>query len=318
MSTYTWGYLINTFLVATEGSYRLALRMGNDHMAALNADSANPQIAPLIPIFQPLNDALAKAYGAWLAQGGDQLGDTVQVNLLYKTLSSTNAKAWDNQIQVVYADTTSDYKKLMPNHRIPFQQGPQTLRMAALNALSSNLSGILPLAATKTSVDDFISQINDAFNTQKTAIKSTGNSSIVVEQARVAVCQQIFGNYGNLLSLNQADPLSIGHYFPIKYVRTSDQVFFTHLLKPLAVHNIAKHEFAATDQLKLTTNTPASVQIYNASQKGGASTGNGVTVAGNSTLTFTADKLGDIVNNHFPIITNLDKNLEADFDLEFL
>jgi hypothetical protein len=318
MSEYIWSFVINPFLTATEDSYRLAIKMSADYLASLKADGTNPAIEPLIVIYEPLDTALQNSYNTWQAQGGSQTGDTLQVKLLIKTLSGQKAKTWDNAIQVVFPDDTTDYQRLMSRHRMPFQHGTQQQRISAVSALKTNLNGIVPLAAVETDVTNFLQSIQDALNAQKASIKSTGNFSGAVEAARIAACTQIFGDYGTLLSQNPANPTSISHYFPVKYIHDHTQVFFTKQLSVGQVYTIAKHTLAATDQLRITVNNAAGIQIYPAAKKDTPNTHTGMAFVGNSTTTISASQLGDIENLHELMAANNDANLQADFDLEFL
>jgi hypothetical protein len=318
MSTYTWSFLKNPFLDATEHNYQLAVKMSADYLASLQADKTNPQIAPLIVIYAPLDKKLSQANSNWAAQGGTQQSDTLQLKLLLKSLGGTKAKAWDIAVQAVFADTTMEYKALFPHHRIPFYSSTQSDRIKAVSALSTNLAGIVPLEAVKTDVDAFLTSIQDAITGQKTSIKTTGNFSQLVEDARTAACTQIFGDYGTLLSQNAGNPTAIGKYFPIKYIHDHAQIFFTKLLNVGQVYTVAKHTFGPTDQVTVTTNSAASIQLYAALKKDTPNTKTGMAFAGNTKTTIFASQLGDIANFHELMAANNDPNLQADFDIEFL
>ena len=127
-----WGFIQNPFLIATEGSYRLAVRISLYHFAAISKMAGDPFFDALIASFSPLNTALQDAYNTWKAKGGTQQGQTLQLKQLLSLLSSTKIKGWDIAIQNVFSDTTAEYKALLPNHRGPFQLGSQDDRIAAV------------------------------------------------------------------------------------------------------------------------------------------------------------------------------------------
>lgn len=318
MIAYVWSYIINTFLVATKSSYKLAVRIAKDHDAALFAGKADADINAMYLIFHPLYLQMQSTYEAWLAQGGTQSGETLSLQLLLKQLSSNKIKIWDLAVQVLYDSASAGYKKLFPNHRIPFQSGSQDDRIAAVGALSTNLIGIVPLAATATDVDNFLVQLKDARSAQQLAIKNTGNFSTQCENARIAMCKNMFGNYGRMVGKFEDDPSVIVPYFPIKYIRTSNQIYFTHAIKAGGKHVVVKHKFQPTDMLTITTNTAADLKVYLGLSKDDAGGSLFITVPGNSTVTVSAAQLGNVLNNSYLIVVNLSTTIAADYDIEFL
>ena len=318
MSEYIWSHLVNPFLSATKSSFKLAVRIAKDHDAALFAGKADPDINDNYIAFHPIYLLLLSTYEAWLAQGGTQSGETLSLQLLLKQLSRTKAKQWDTAVQVEFESSTSEYKKLFPNHRTPFQTGSQDDRIAAVSALSTNLIGIVPLAATATDVNNFLILLKDARTLKLAAAKTTGNYSTLCENARIAMCKKMFGNLGRLIGLNEDDPTVIAPLFPIKYIRTVDQIFFTHGIKAGGKHIVVKHKFQPTDMLTITTNTAADVKIFLGQSKDDTGGSLFITVPGNSTVTVSAAQLGDVLNNSYLIVVNLNSTIAADYDIEFL
>ena len=74
-----WIYLINPMLVATDNSYRMAVRISTWHDSALLAASADPYFLALYNIYHPLHLALVERYDAWRAQIGLQQGATLNL-----------------------------------------------------------------------------------------------------------------------------------------------------------------------------------------------------------------------------------------------
>ena len=318
MKQITWNYVINTFLVATIGSYRLAVRIAKDHNDALFAGKADPAINAQYLIFHPLYLNMQSTYDLWHAQGGTQSGETLGLQLLLKKLSHTKISDWDIDIQVIYKRNSPEYKKLLPHYRVPFQSGTQDQRLTALAGLSTNLTGIAALAAVKTDVDAFQVDLTTGQDVQHVAFKTTGNQNELVEAARVAMCNKMFGNYGRLLAINEDNPPAITKYFPIKFIHSYHQIFFMHTLKPDAKYKVVKHTFVATDPLSITTTTEAAIRVYISDGGDGDYSTHGVLVAGNSTVTIEAAALGDLVSNKILMVQNESHNLNAEFEIEFL
>ena len=318
MSDYVWSYVINTFLVATRSSFKLAVRIAKDHDAALFAGKSDAEINAMYLVFHPLYLQLLATYEAWVAQGGTQSGETLSLQLLLKELSKSKAKNWDIAVQVVFDSKSVEYKKLFPNHRTPFQIGSQDDRIAAVSALSTNLIAITSLATVATSVNSFMILLKDARSVHESSMKKTGNLSTDCENARIAMCKKIFGNYGRLIGIHEDEPTLVLPYFPIKYIRSSNQVFFTHSIKPGGKYVVVKHKFSPNDRITITTNTAAGIKIFLGLTKDDTGALVFVTLEGNSSITITASLLGAVDTNSYLIVQNMDPAIVADYDIEFL
>jgi len=316
MLSTVWSALINTFLSVTSTSYRLAIKIAKAHDVALNAAKADPEIGAMYTAFHPLYINLNNAYTVWQTQRGSQHGETVAFESSIATLSSQKVAAWDVAAQVVYNKHSSDYAKLFPNNRTPFQNGSQNNRIAAVAALSGALTGIVPLAAVKTDVDAFLSEITSAQNTQHDALNSTLMQSGAVEDARVAVCVKMFGNYGRLVGKYEESLMKVADFFPLKYLRQSHQIFFTRIIKPGVVHTIVKHTFATPDSVIVDINSAATGRIFLSDTKDDKSLTKGVAFAANSHQIFPIASLGNIATATYLIIVNTDANINLDYDVE--
>ena len=316
MLTTVWSFLINTFLVVTGSSYRLAIKIAKAHDTALHGVKGDAEITAMYAVFHPLYLSLNNAYIVWQTQKGSQHGETVAFESNTATLSSDKAADWDVAIQAHFHRKSSDYAKLFPNHRLPFQHGSQNNRIAAIATLSGALTGIVPLAAVKTDVDAFLAEITLAQDTQHDAKNSTLNLSGAVEDARVAMCVKMFGNYGRLVGKFEDDLSQVAAFFPIKYLRSSHQVFFTRTIKPGAIHTIVKHTFDTPYSVIVDANTAEGGRIFLSDNKNDQSLTKGVTFVGNSHNTFPIALLGNITTDTYLIIINTDPNINLDYDVE--
>jgi len=318
MKQLTWNFIINTFLVATVGSYRLAVRIAKDHNDALFAGKADPEINAMYLIFHPIYLSMQNAYDLWHAQGGTQSGETLGLNLLMKQLSHTKISDWDIDIQAIYKRKTPEYKKLLPHNRTPFQIGSQDNRITAVAALSKNLTGIPALTALKTDVDAFKIELTTGQDVKNVSFKTTDNHSEAVEEARVAMCNKMFGNYGRLLGINEDNPSAITKYFPIKFIHSYHQIFFMHSIKPDAKYKVVKHTFLPTDELWISATSEAGFRVYISDGGDGDYSIHGVVIVGNTSVTIEAALLGNIEANKYLMVQNLSHTNNADFEIEFL
>ena len=190
--------------------------------------------------------------------------------------------------------------------------------MTAVDTLNTNLVDITALAAVKTDVAAFLTTITNTQAIQKAAMKTTKMQGNAVEDNRVAMCNQMFGNYGTLIALNADNPAVVADWFPIKYIRQTNQIYFTRSTKPGAFVNIAKHKFDATDKIEVTTNSDAGVRIFLSDAKTDKSLTKGVLVPANTIIDLEAALLGDVTKCSYLIIVNTSTSIVADWSVEFL
>jgi len=262
-----WSFATNPFTIVTEKSYYNALALSTYHDNALQAAKADAAIAALYTTFHPIHVAYKSNYDAWITQGGTQQGETLNFYQMQHLLSGSKIQQWDIKIQNVYLPTSPQYKKILPNKRSPFQKGTQLERLHAVQALSKSIGADASLAAVKTDIDTFYTQLELAYNTQKGSISTTKSSSSNLETARIALCNAMYGNVGALIQKYATNPIKIEQFFDQKIMRRSQQVFFTGHVKPAEVITVVKHTFTDTDEIYLNNIGTVALQVYLATSK---------------------------------------------------
>lgn len=318
-----WQYASNTFLSVTTNSYRLAVRISTFHLGALinAANGGDPFFTELRNVYAPVHQSLSNSYDEWLAQGGAQQGETLNVEQLLRLLQSTNIRQWDVAIQVVYDITTEEYKKLLPNNRNPFQKGGQTDRLSAVEALETELNKpwVSPaLDPVKTSVTNFGNQLRDALLIQKGEIAATRTGSDKVEQARIKMCVVQYRNLGRIIANYAETPEFIPNYFDTVAIREGSQVIFTGDTKPGEFENIFKHTLAGGDELLLDNEGDAPLSFYFAAQKKDApGTNTLISVPANSQRNVLRNDFGNITYA-FLCVINTDTALKGKWVVELV
>ena len=247
----TWIFLTNTFLVVTENSYRTAKKIGDFTLNAFLAHNADPLIAPLYTSLKPFVDSYNASYNLWLSKLGTQKSMTSDLSVNLKLLSSSKIKQWDIAVQGQFLEGTTQYIAIFPNHRIPFQNGSQEDRLAACEALSIALNGIAPLATTKASVDAFIVTLKASLTSQKGSLSNTSGFSNGVENARVAMCIELYSVLGKLMSIYKTNPKDIEQFFDLQSIRNHEQTLFKGTLHPSEIELVMTHTFETGEQVKL-------------------------------------------------------------------
>ena len=312
-----WSFTQNPILHATENSFQLGMEISTYHDSALNAAKADPFILAMYNSYHPLHLAYKSAYEARVAQGGLQQGETLNLSQLLQLLAGTKIKAWDIAIQNVYAQNTTQYTKLLPNHRTPFQAGSQQSRINAVNGLSIAIGSVAVLAAVKNDVDAFYKQLDLALTTQKGSKTNTATMSGNLETARVNFCVAQYSNIGAFIQKYAATPEKINLYFDLVGIRNGHQSVFTGLVATQSAYTIVKHTFGATDQINLLNSGTTQLKFYLAQTKDANPPAAVVTLEPSTQQTIDASALGNIANS-FLMVYNADANMKGEFSVEIL
>lgn len=216
-----WSYLQNQFDNSTEGSFVLMLNLSNDHVAKLEAQQADTDIAALLARTQPLHLAYSKGYSTWKSATAIRKGATLKIDLLLAELSSLKIKQWDIQIQGKYLDGTPEYMTLLPEKRGPFQKGAKDERINAVDALSLRLGDYPALATTLADVDAFKTQLLDARDEQQQKEQLIEQGSDDLEKARVELATMMYGNLGVLMDKYRNTPDYINNYWEVSLMQNT-------------------------------------------------------------------------------------------------
>ncbi len=216
-----WIYLQNQFNNSTKQSYVLMLELGNDHIAKLEAQQADPDIAALLARTQPLHIDYGKAYTAWKSATAIRKGATLKIDQLLAELSSLKIKQWDIQIQAQFLDGTPEYMALLPEKRGAFQKGAKDQRINAVEALHLRLGNYPTLATTQADVDAFRTQLVDARDEQQKKEQYIAQGSDDLEQARIKLATMMYGNLGVLMDKYRDTPDYINNYWEVSLMQST-------------------------------------------------------------------------------------------------
>ena len=312
-----WIYTTNPIDKACDRSFINALQMSNYHDSALASVKTDTFFTGLYGTYHPIHVAFKNAYDNWKTQGGNQQGETLNLKQLLQLLSHNKIQTWDIKIQNIYPQSTPQYKRLLPNHRAPFQNGLQTERIHAVQSLSKAIGADTALAAVKADIDNFYTQLDTVHVNQKSTLVTTKSQSSALDTARVAMCNAQYANLGALIQRFAASPEKIEQYFDQKALRHATQVLFTGNLKANIIHTIVKHTFSETDEIYLSNTGVAPLEFYlaeNKSEKPGTSI---YKLAPATSQTIPETTLGKLTNTYVTVY-NPDANLVGEYEIEIL
>ena len=233
MADYIWNRTVNFFIYPIQQSYVGGKKIIDYTDTALLAGIADPAILSLHTTFHLLWAQHDLDYAAWTVLKSANPGKTFGVMQLIDQLTSTDARKWDKKIQDVYDIDTTQYKTLMPKHRIPFQTGTVASRVLAINTLIAAIGSDASLATVKASIVSFITLLNTAIGKQGGQTSNIDTAIIALDASALAAAQGMFFVYASLLAKFHLTPTSVDAYFDISELHSTLQMVFNATLKTI-------------------------------------------------------------------------------------
>ena len=314
----TWSFLFNPFYNATVNSYRAMNKIANYTASALDKRKADAFFNSLLVALLPSVTNYTNAYATWVSQLGLQISSSQSLASLLAELSATKIEDWETAIKGVYKSTTPQFTALFPFHRIPFQNGSQTDRMNAVLALSKAIGSDADLAKVKTEVDAFYALLAAAYNAQKGNITGTGTNSDAVEAARVAVATELYGTLALLMNHYKDNPTEVANFFDLQTIRNHEQTIFKHDINAGETLLAVTHTFDAGEEVRLVNRGATELHFILTKETTDVVGVTAVVVAANSQIVINATTLGDIVNNRYLKVLNVDANLKGAYTIELV
>ena len=295
-----WHYLINTFLVATFGSYRAMSKIANYTLNALNLPD-NTLLYIQYNRLLPLVTDFSIKYALWIASLGTSAGSVNSLYVEFQMLRGTYIITWDLQIQTVYRIKTEMYKSLMKNRRKPFQQGSFEDRFIALKALAKLLIGVPGLGATLTDVNAKIAIMQGLMDAQSTDKSGKNTSSDILEASRIALGKMLYGVLGQLMDIFQDTPKDIAAYFDTTTIRNMEQTIWKRFAKAAKTAYMFTRTLLPTDKLRLVNLGLSTLRFSFVATKNGVITQGYIDVPPMSGVTVSRTVLGLMTNRYFTV-----------------
>jgi hypothetical protein len=315
-----WSFLNNTFMTIARESRKRAIEISSYSYNALQQRQLDAFFGPRWLIYKPLHEALIAEEAQWGVQKGTQIGKTQTVDELLEELSPGKINDWEYQIRGVYAKGSVGYNTLLPQGIDVFGQGKKDDRIERVRVLGLALDGIAALAATKTDVDNFYSDLNTARNTQQGAISDTREESTDVSQALAAAMTGLFSFLGACIEHFPSQPEEIKPLFHIQLIRNLPQTLFVRTVNAgmNVTEFVAKRTLKPTDKVRIKVLTAGNVRLGSTEEKNDELGTGGQLQLGLEENIYTVSQVQLTPASTFFKIANADPNIEAHVEIEFL
>lgn len=224
MNKRAYHFFINSFLVVTYRNYKKALLLGVEHEARLIANQADALIAAILAAFTPILQAYRATDVNLLITLGSYKGKTQTVEELYQELVEVKLPLWEGKIFNFFPKGSATATALFPQGRSRFNGSTYESRIQAIEALALACNAIPDLVPVATLISAFHLQLASARALQM----SDGEAKVVLlrslrEAARVALCNEMYGNMALLTHHFRTTPLEVNRFFDMSLLRTKSQ-----------------------------------------------------------------------------------------------
>lgn len=210
----------NTFEVQTRGSNVKMLSLSTDTHAKLSAGVADPDIALLHGLLDPIYNAYRQICIDFDVVAGNRKGGTLAFENLLDMIP-TELRKWEGAIRAVHFEDTPEEKAIFPNKRTPFLQGTYEERIGAIGALAQKLHGMPALAATHAQVVSFYNMALGTRLAQQQGEGALAEMSDLREQQRIIVADMLYGVLGYLMFKFRESREHIDNYFDLTLLRSA-------------------------------------------------------------------------------------------------
>lgn len=305
-----WIYASNVFLNVTNGSYVLAMKISTYHDSELLAKSiGNPAIVTIYAYYHPIHLVFKARYDEWVAQGGLQKGQTLNLNQLLKLLRTSKIDTFEAMVLMVYEKTSPQFVSLFPQGRKPFQSGKQTDRISAVQALIIAIGDDAALADAKVAIETFYTLLDNANTKQKGSKGSMKDKKDELEIARVNMCIAQYSDLADLMKMYAASPILMEKFFDLASIRNHKQNIYTSHLGAGKQENLLVHTFTSGDTFKVESDQNLRIFL---SDNPDTLTGDKVVIMANVPAEVNVNSFNvNLETNRYLVVVNLGDNEAA-------
>ncbi|MEI6188633.1 MAG: hypothetical protein WCP46_09150 [Alphaproteobacteria bacterium] len=310
--------LINSFEVITRNNYTLTHKLSEHLFRTLEFSKSDADILPLYNFYTPIHQQFEDIYGKISHEKGTQLSKTNQLKTLLKGLTR-KVNQWDLAMLIHYDDKNSpDYKSVMPKGHTPFLRGKYKDRISRVKLLSIALTDIVELAATKADVDDYLNELNAAYENQTLSSNTIEIDSTDIESERINICNGQLYVLGGLYQKFYKTPALVGNFFFLQKMKQHRQlVFNASHLHPQVHKKVLKRTFKKGQLIVLKNKGITILRFYLAYNLRSKTEGEFyIDVAPRTQQKRRATDLGDNTENKYLMVCNLDTTEQGAYEVE--
>ena len=217
-----WYYLHNTFLSATNSSYKKALILFEDTQSKLKAEAPHDAgIQDMFNDFAPFYEAYRDLYSQKTMESGAYEGSTLNFENVIAEIV-THIRVWEGKVRAEFPEDSAEERAIFPNKRTPFNTGSYEERISAVKSLYLQLDKYPVLASVKLLVETYYNRLLAARTAQQEQEGQNDKLSTLLEAQRVKTCTELYGILMRLCYKYRNTPDRVLDYFDLSLIRSSN------------------------------------------------------------------------------------------------
>jgi len=316
METQDWIYSRNQFDNATINNYKLADLITKQHDIALQQDNTDTVILSMYNNFHPFRINFSKEYVSWMTMKASRKSSTRKVENMMIELLSNKIEEWDIKIQGVYRQDSVKYIAILPNRRKPFQKGSYEVRISRLKSLAESIEKDTLLKDVNDDIILFITEIENARNSQMGLRESLRKQSLKVDTAKIACVELMYANLGGLIQKFYKTPKEIERYFNLEAIRShsnkinEDTDEFAVKIPPITTQE-AGIMFVENTKFLMFNNSSVDLYVYTGLENDSPNPTQMLCIAPDEERELSLSEMG-MPGSRFLFIVNKDKSSEGE------
>ena len=216
-----WMPSLNTFEINTRGSHKKAIILFTDSVSKIKNEISDPAIAALFAEIEPVFHQYEQRYQEKQLVDNTYESKTMGFEAILTRLS-TEIKRWEGKVRAEFIEDTPEEHSIFPNKRSPFISGTYENRRAAVAVLAAKLQEFPMFQNLSVEVRAFYTEMEQLRDTQQQMEGKSAQLSDLLEEARIEMCEELYGALGVLMHKHRKAPTNICRYFDLSLLRKTN------------------------------------------------------------------------------------------------
>ena len=216
-----WMPSLNTFEINTRGSHKKAIILFTDSVSKIKNEISDPAIAALFAGIEPVFHHYEQRYQEKQLVDNTYESKTMGFEAILTRLS-TEIKRWEGKVRAEFIEDTPEEHSIFPNKRSPFIAGTYENRRASVGVLATKLQEFPVFQTLSIEVRNFYNEMEMLRDKQQQMEGKSAQLSDLLEEARVEMCEELYGVLGVLMHKHRKNPSNIARYFDLSLLRKTN------------------------------------------------------------------------------------------------
>ncbi len=249
MNTENLYYLVNSFDVVTQKSYKQMKAIASDHFVKLTAAKNEYDLSGLVQRFEPLYKSYCEKYSLWITSKETLRVETIGIQNIIKDLDD-KIMLWNIQIHKTFSANLPDVNILFPDREQTFSVESTINYVETLKGVIYCLGNYPKLENIKKEAETCLFSLDQNLRKQMEAEEVADRISQSLESTRKELSIMLFRNLGALIDRLGGDPFKA-----ISLFETKEFKFITSMETEPVVGRISPGQIMAVDDRTITDNT---------------------------------------------------------------